>query len=98
MGCGEGVFGWIVLFGACVCVEVAERVAGFIENIFDVVFVCWQGKMRGDVRVPGPGFALVVWFGERCGGAGGTEGNRVVGRRKCSGERWWVPEPTLATV
>ena len=29
-------------FGACVCVEVAECVAGFIENIFDVVFVCWQ--------------------------------------------------------
>ena len=41
-------------------VDVAERVTGFIVNIFSVVFVCWQGKMRGDGRVSEPGFALVV--------------------------------------
>ena len=44
MGCGEGVFGWIVLFGACVCVEVAERVAGFIENI--LMWCLFVGKER----------------------------------------------------
>ena len=89
-----------MLFGAVVGVEDVEGVAGFIVKIIGVVFVCWLEEMRGDERVPGPdGFVMVVWGVKRCGdGDGGVEGKRVLGRRSCSSERWWVPELKPATV